>query len=301
MRFAFALLALVATQVHAQSKFDGKRAMEYVRKQLAFGPRIPGTSGHREAGDWIVQQMRQRADTVIEQTWTHTTEKHHALPMRNVLARFKPAATERVLYVAHWDSRPFADRAEDPMDRHKPVPGANDGASGVAVLLALADVLKETPPHIGVDLLFVDGEDYGSFDTNTDVLIGSNYFAKHLPDSSYRPLFGVVWDMVGDRELRLAREGHSVKRAPDVVRRVWEMAASLGHGDIFVSGEIEGITDDHIPLLDRGLQVIDVIDLDYPSMDTDLNFHHTPFDTIDKLSVASLQAVGDVALALIAK
>jgi hypothetical protein len=276
----------------AKTAFNGARAMEYVRTQLDFGPRIPGTEGHRRTGDWIVAQMRERADTVIEQRFPHVTANGDTLPMRNILARFKPAQTQRVLYVAHWDTRPISDRASSPADRATPVPGANDGASGVALLIAVADVLRSTPPEWGVDLLFVDGEDYGDFTAGRDVLIGAKYFGQHLPAPDYRPLFGVVWDMIGDANLGIYQEGHSVRRAPEIVSRVWQTAADLGYSGYFVPRVGESITDDHLPLLDAGLRVIDVIDIEFTA-------HHTPFDTIDKVSERSLQIVGDVAVKLL--
>jgi hypothetical protein len=275
-----------------KTSFSGARAMTYVQTQLDFGPRVPGTEPHQRAGDWIADQMRQRADTVIEQRFSHVTASGDTLAMRNILARIKPGEAQRVLYVAHWDTRPISDRASNPADRATPVPGANDGASGVALLMAVADVLKQTPPTWGVDLLFVDGEDYGDFTAGRDVLIGSKYFAQNLPAPDYRPLFGVVWDMIGDANLGIYQEGHSVRRAPEIVSRVWQTAADLGYSGYFVPRVGESITDDHLPLLDVGIRIIDVIDIEFAA-------HHTPFDTIDKVSERSLQIVGDVAVRLL--
>jgi hypothetical protein len=289
-----------------RTAFSGEQAMGYVKAQLDFGPRVPGTPAHRRAGDWIVAQMRQRADTVIEQTWTHVTQASDSLPMRNILARFRPGVEQRVLYVAHWDTRPVADADRNLGARTQPIPGANDGASGVALLIALADVLAKTPPSVGVDLLFVDGEDYGSFSDPElpDVLIGSRYFADHLPSPDYHPLFGVVWDMIGDRDLNIYQEGNSVNAAAEVVQRVWQAAAELGYEDAFIPEVIEAITDDHVPLIKKGLRVIDVIDIDYgPPIENGgrpaATYHHTMQDTIDKVSARSLQIVGDVATALV--
>jgi hypothetical protein len=267
--------------------------MRYAKAQLDFGPRIPGTTGAQRAGDWIVDQMKQRADTVMIQTWTHVTQDGKQLPMRNILARFNPKATDRILYVTHWDTRPVSDGSENLGERQLPVPGANDGASGVGLFVALADALKQVPPASGVDLLFVDGEDYGQFDDKlADVLIGSAYFAKNPPDSAYRPIFGVLWDMIGDKDLQIKKEGYSVQQAPEVVERVWSKAAELGYKDIFVDENQGAITDDHVPLLQAGFRVIDVIDLDYP-------YHHRPSDTLDKISARSLSIVGDVAESLL--
>ena len=297
---ASGLLLLLATMTACRGEdaiksgnFDGEGAMAYVSAQLAFGPRIPGTSGHQRAGDWIVEQMKSRADTVITQTWTHTTLDGKQLPMRNIIARFNPAATDRILYVTHWDTRPVSDNAENLGERQLPVPGANDGGSGVALFIALGDALKKNPPAQGVDLLFVDGEDYGLFDEKgADVLIGSKYFAAHPPEPNYKPIFGVLWDMIGDKDLLIRKEAISVQQAPEVVDRVWAKAAELGYDRIFVNEDAGPITDDHVPLLQAGIRVIDVIDIDYP-------YHHRPSDTIDKISARSLSIVGEVAEALL--
>lgn len=287
-----------------KSAFDGEAALGYVKTQLDFGPRIPNSAGHRATGDWIVAEMRKRADTVSVQEWTHVTVTGDSLRMRNILARYRPQETQRVLYLAHWDTRPVSDEATDPAQRQLPVPGANDGASGVALLVALGDALKQTPPAMGVDLLFVDGEDYGSFNPKQqDVLIGSTYFADHLPSPDYRPMFGVLFDMIGDRELQIYQEINSVQSAPEVVARVWQRAAALGYGEYFQNQARYSVTDDHIPLLAKGLRVINVIDLDYPrpqvAGQARVNHHHTPEDRLDKVSAASLQIVGDVALSLL--
>ena len=281
--------------------FDGETARGYVKTQLDFGARVPGTEAARKTGDWIVAQMRARADTVIEQRWNHVTAKGDTLPLRNIFARFRPQASTRILYVTHWDSRPVSDQAEDPAKRSLPVPGANDGASGVGLFIALGDVLKKTPPTVGVDLLFVDGEDYGTFGPpDVDVLLGSTYFAAHMP-VGYQPIFGVLFDMIGDADLSIPQESNSVNRAPEVVSRVWDTAAKLGYQRFFPPSVGYAVTDDHIPLLDKGLRVIDVIDLDYlgPPGSGKPNYHHTPEDTLDKVSAQSLKVVGDVAYALI--
>lgn len=288
-----------------KTAFDAAAAMEYTKAQLAFGPRVPGTPGHAKAGDWIVTMMRQRADTVIEQRFTHRTADGRELPLRNVLARYKPAAAQRILYMVHWDTRPTADM--DPVlgNRATPIPGANDGAAGVGLLVALGDALRKTPPNVGVDLLFVDGEDYGrSFDPPyTDVLLGSQYFAEHLPSPDYRPIYGVLWDMIADEHLDIYQEQLSVNSAPEVVSRVWQKAADLGYAKYFIARSGGPVTDDHVPLINKGLRVIDVIDIDYgppgPSGGAEPNYHHTLQDTIDKISVRSLQIVGDVALSLL--
>ena len=275
--------------------FSGTAAYNYAKAQVDFGPRVPGTPAARKAGDWIIQQMRARADTVIVQSFTHTTADGKRLQLRNILARFRPELTERILYVTHWDSRPISEFGATEAEKKMPVPGANDGASGVGLFVALGDALKKTKPNVGVDLLFTDGEDYGQFGPpEVDVLMGSKYFAEHPPSPGYKPLYGVLFDMIGDKDLRIPYEMNSFQQAPEVVSRVWQTAADMGYGDIFVQESGGLVTDDHIPLLKAGMRVIDVIDLDYPP-------HHTPQDTMDKISATSLAKVGDVATALVTR
>ena len=300
-----ALILLAACADRPKTAFDGEQAYRYVARQLEFGPRVPGTAPHRAMADWLVDQMRERADSVIVQDWVHVTAAGDSLPMRNVVARFRPEVPGRVLYLAHWDTRPISENARDSAQRLLPVPGANDGGSGTAILLALADLFQESPPAFGVDLLFVDGEDYGDFDADSgrgvDVFIGSRYFAANLPEPDYRPLFGVLWDMVGDSDLRIYQEAISVQRAPEVVARVWDLAADMGYEEYFIPQVRYTVKDDHVPLLDRGLRVIDVIDIEYACEGASCqpNYHHTPEDTMDKISARSLQVVGDVATRLV--
>jgi hypothetical protein len=288
-----------------KTAFNADSAWSYTQQQVNFGPRVPGTPGAVKAGDWIVAMMKQRADTVIEQRWVHKTAKGDSLPLRNVLARFNPKATQRILYVTHWDTRPTAD--SDPVlgNRNTPILGANDGAAGVGLFIALGDALKKVPPTVGVDLLFVDGEDYGkSFDPPyVDVLLGSQYFAEHLPSPDYRPMFGVLWDMIADKDLNILQEAKSVTAAPEVVSRVWQKAAELGYSKYFIAQVGSDVIDDHVPFIERGMRMIDVIDYDYgPPTATggaDPSYHHTLGDTMEHISKQSLQIVGDVALALI--
>ena len=290
------LLSICACQTSSGSgsrgKFDGQRAFTYLQQQVTFGPRIPGTPAHEQEGDWLQRELRARADTVVVQAFDHRlAHGGTTLHLRNFLARFKPEAAERVLLLAHWDTRPHADQAPDSAARRLPVPGANDGASGVAVLLGVADALKARAPAVGVDLLFVDGEDFGDFADSNDVLIGSRWFAAHQP-AGYPPLFAVLLDMVGDKDLQIYVEGNSQSAAPEVVDRVWRTADRLGYGQYFLPTGRNTLIDDHVSLQNGGIHAIDVVDFDYP-------YWHTPDDTIDKVSAASLQIVGDVAVALV--
>ena len=272
-------------------EFVGTSSFSYIQSQVAFGPRVPGTPAHEKMGDWLDSLLRQRADTVVVQSWTHLTAAKTKLPLRNFIARFNPAADKRLLLLAHWDSRPVSDSPTS-RDLSHAVLGANDGGSGVALLLGVADVLKRTPPAIGVDLLFVDGEDYGDFTKSpNDVLIGSRYYGAHQLAGS-RPLYAVLFDLVADKDLQIYQEGNSLVGAPEVVELVWDTAKELGYGGYFIASPRHTLIDDHLELQKAGIRAIDVVDFDYPAW-------HTQYDTIDKVSAASLQVVGDVAVELI--
>lgn len=291
------LLAGGCTEQRTPRQFDAAQALRDAEIQVAFGPRVPGTAGHRAMAAWLDSLLHHHADTVQVQRWEHTTRDGQVLPMVNFLAQLNPSAERRLLFVAHWDTRPHSDMAR-PELRDQPVPGANDGASGVAVLIGVLRALDSLPTTIGVDLLFVDGEDFGNFGDRpmADVLIGSQYYAKH--QLAPTPLYAVVFDMVGDRDLRISREGNSMVGAPEVVDLVWEVASDLGHAKIFVPYAGVDLTDDHVPLQQAGIRAIDVIDFDYgPGR----SWWHTPDDTIDKISAASLGVVGEVALGLVAR
>ena len=297
MRPLFATLLLLASCDEAPPpprEFDGAAALRYVETQLGFGPRVPGSAGHARMAAWLDSLLRTRTDSVIVQRWIHVTRSGDSLPMVNLLARFNPSATTRLLFLAHWDTRPRAD-ASGSSDTTVAVPGANDGGSGVAVLLAMADALKANPPAIGVDLLFVDGEDYGDFSVDKDVLMGSRYYAKN-PLPGPRPRYAVLFDMVGDAMLQIRQEGYSLTGAPDIVQLVWKTAERLGYQSTFLNESMSGMTDDHIPLQGIGIPAIDLIDFEYGPNNA---YHHTPDDTFDKVSARSLKIVGDVAMALI--
>ncbi|MGH7592360.1 MAG: M28 family peptidase [Gemmatimonadales bacterium] len=272
-------------------EFSGAQAMMYLTKQVAFGPRVPGMPGHAAMAAWLDSMARARADNVTVQKWWHRTASGDSVAMTNVLAQFNPRATQRVLYLAHWDTRPRAD--QDATNKNTPIPGADDGGSGVAILLGVADALKKLPPEVGVDLLFVDGEDYGSFGPpRVDVLIGAEYYATH-PLVTGQPLFAVLFDMVGHRNLQIPIEENSQVAAPNVVEKVWGTAERMGYGHIFVRTPTGGIVDDHIPLIDAGMRAVDLIDIsNYP-------YWHTTQDTPDKESAQSLEAVGNVAVGVI--
>jgi len=259
--------------------FSADSAHAFLRMQVEFGPRVPGTDAHRAQLEWMQEHLRQHADTVIRQDFRHDVGQA-TLDFANLFARFRPNAAERVLLVAHWDTR-------------QPIPGANDGASGTAVLLHLAEILSREPPPIGVDLLLVDGEDYGPYESN--MYLGAKHFAANMP-AGYAPLYGILLDMIGDQDPQFTIEGYSRSYAPEVVERVWRMAEQLGHGGVFVRRSGISISDDHVPLNKAGIRTIDVIDFDYGPGN---RYWHTLDDDVERTSPRGLGAVGEVVTALI--
>lgn len=271
--------------------FSADSAYAYLRKQAAFGPRVTGMPGHAAQLAWMKEFLTARADTVIVQEFTHThTQSGKKLPMTNLFARFNPGAGTRILLLAHWDTRPTADQEFDSALAKEPIIGANDGASGVAVLLELANVLKNHSAPIGVDLLFVDGEDYGP--DGSDMYIGATHFASNL--MGYKPMYGILLDMIGDQNPVFKMEGNSQEMAPEVVDRVWRTAERIGLGEFFPKTSQGSVTDDHLPLNRAGIRTIDIIDFDYPHW-------HTTKDIVENTSPRGLDAVGRVLTELIYK
>jgi len=269
-------------------RFDGPAALELVRTQVGFGPRIPGTEGHARQLEWMTEMLRGWADTVEVLSFSFATTGGDTLSLTNLLARFRTSADHRILLLTHWDTRPWADQSVDPAERVLPVPGANDGGSGTAVLLQLARMMFETPPPAGVDLLFVDGEDYGP--GVADMFAGSRRFAATLPNPPpWR--YGVLLDMVGDRDPLFPMEAYSVEGATQLVQRIWRVAQELGYGRYFPSRVGPRVMDDHVPLLEAGLPTVDIIDFEYGPGN---RLWHTPRDTPDNVSSESLKMVGEV-------
>ena len=264
-------------------------AYEHIKTQVAFGPRVPGTEGHARQLAWMLEYLRARADTVIEQPFTFRTTRGRELKLTNVFARFNASAPDRILLVAHWDTRPSADQEDEGPKRSQPVEGANDGASGTALLLEIANVLARNKPPIGVDMLFVDGEDFGP--TGEDMYIGAKHFAAN-EGTTYRPLYGIVVDMIADQNPVFQVEENSQSSAPEVVERVWRTAEELGLGNYFRRSSQGAIEDDHVALNKAGIRTIDIIDFDYP-------FWHTTQDVLAHTSPVGLGVVGKVLIELI--
>jgi len=279
--------------------FDGSRAFELLEKQVALGPRFPGSPGHAALVSLLTDYLEPRAHELkIQTTSLSHPYEDGPLPITNILARFNPPARKHVLLLAHYDTRAIADQDPDPGNRSKPILGANDGASGVAVLLMLADILARDVPPIGVDLLFVDAEDVGRSHDLENFSLGTKAFLPEMNDllGGVRPQYAVLVDMVGDAELTLPIEYHSWRDARKLVSRIWNLARDLGYSQFrFEMGA--QIYDDHVPLLEAGIPAVDIIDFDYPN--TEKNYWHTLEDTPDKCSAESLEAVGTVLTTLI--
>lgn len=264
--------------------FDGQRAFRLLEAQVAFGPRNPGSAGHAQCRAWLLDELNAICERTAAQDFV-VVVRSQRLALSNLIGLIRPSAERQVLLCAHWDTRPWADRDPNPANRQTPILGANDGASGVAAVLELARVLAATPADFGVVIVLFDGEDYGP--GIEDMFLGSRYYADHLWPG--RPTYGILLDMVGDRDLAIYQEIISTQRAPEVVARVWSAAARLGYQAAFPAVPKYVVYDDHVPLLDRGVPVIDVIDFEYPPW-------HTLADTVEQCAPASLQVVGETIL-----
>ncbi|MDZ7723764.1 MAG: M28 family peptidase [candidate division KSB1 bacterium] len=271
--------------------FSGTQAFEYLEKQCEFGPRVPGSKGHAECLNYFLEFMKQRADTVFTQDFMFSFGKpQRTVRAVNVISRFQPQTSDRVLLCAHWDTRPWADSDPDPSNHDKPVLGANDGASGVAVLMHLAELLSDFPVAIGVDIVFFDAEDAGQHEDTESWARGSAAFAKTYANR-FAPRYGILLDMIGDADLTVYQEQYSVKYAGFLVDRIWNKAAELGMS-AFIPQPEYAVYDDHIPLLQAGIPCVDIIDFYYPQW-------HTVNDTPEYCSPYSLEQVGKVVTAIL--
>ncbi len=268
------------------NSFDPDSAWAGLAAQVGFGPRVPGSAAHRRCGDWIEARLRAAGATVSVDTFTYRDPDGKAWPLRNIVGHFGPDGDGRLLLVAHWDSRPWADQDPDPAGHDKPIPGADDGASGVAVLLETGRVLGSAELPRGVDLFFTDGEDLGRNGASGFCQGTRRFAARGL--GRYRR--GVVLDMVGDADLSLPVEVYSLQYAPEVVDWVWKRGTELAP-EVFRREAGNAIFDDHIPLIQAGLPTVDLIDFEYP-------YWHTLRDDLNGVSRASLGAVGRVVLSL---
>ena len=269
--------------------FDGTRAFTLLVRQTDLGPRDAGSPGWARFQGMMKLYFDSLGIDADTQMFAYPDYlSGDTVPFVNWIVRINPSSGDRVLIGAHYDSRPRADYDPDSTRREEAITGANDGASGAAVLMHLAELMNAAPPPIGVDLVFFAGEDYGPAGRNNQYLLGSTHFASR-PKPAYR--FGIVIDMIGDRDLKIYRESLSERYAKKVNDKVWAAAARLGVGQ-FVDSVKHEIIDDHLPLISAGIPAIDIIDFDYP-------YWHTHADTPDKCDAASLLAVGRVLVDII--
>lgn len=278
------LVASCQSESEIPPEFSGAAAMRHIERQCAFGPRVPGSVARDSAATYIAKTLKRYGASVSLQTFDMPDPYGDGrLNMINVIGSFYPDREDRVMLCAHYDSRPRADQEEDSTLAVLPVPGANDGASGVAVLLEFGRLLSAArPAKIGVDLVFFDGEDYGKEGDLEYYLLGSKYFAVNI--EGYRPLCAVLLDMVGGKGTQIAKESNSLENARELTEHLFAIAARL-ELDFFVDRPGPPIIDDHIPLLRAGIDAVDLIGYDYAHW-------HTVRDTPDKCDPALLAQVG---------
>ena len=270
-------------------RFDEDHAFSYLVAQCDFGPRNPGSDGYYACLDYLITELDQSANEIILQDFSYQERRYNKqYNLENIIARFNPDSEFQTVISAHWDTRPWADQEDLRQDRDQPIIGANDGASGVAILLELAKIMGENPPPIGVNLVFFDGEDLGVPGENETYCQGSRFFAKNLPIP--RPDEAINLDMVGDKQLVLPIERYSLEYHPKLVRHLWDRAKDMGL-DAFIGRVDYAIYDDHIPLNEiAGIPSIDIIDFKYPN--SYANFWHTLNDIPENCSEESLGQVG---------
>lgn len=272
--------------------FNADSAYMYLAKQVAFGPRVPNTVAHKQAGDWLVDELNRHGAKVVEQKMQLKAFDGTILDARNIFARINPEEKERILLLAHWDCRPWADKDPDPAKRNVPVDGANDGASGVAVLLEIARQLSLNPISKGIDILFVDAEDWGTDGDDSSWALGTQYFVQNPPLKGYSPNYAILLDMVGGQDAVFCREYFSERSAPQISEGIWQKAHQLGHGQMFLNRMGTAVMDDHVELIKGGIPSIDIIEY-HPDGETGFNSRwHTTSDNLEGISKTTLKAVG---------
>lgn len=282
--------------------FNADSAYQYVQQQVDLGPRHPGSEGHRLAKAYLIGKLAEAAGerSVFAQHFTHQGYEGDTLKLSNIIAAFNPTASDRIMLCAHWDTRPRAD--EDSVDQDKPILGADDGGSGVAVLLELARLFKNNPPPIGVDIILFDGEDYGKQGQMDRYFLGSRYWANNPPVKGYSPRFGILLDMVGGENAQFPKEKNSLRFAPALVNEIWQIADGKGYSNTFVNREGVGISDDHV-VINRILR-IPTIDIIRHRANEDgtaqfAPYWHTHDDNMDVIRRETLESVGEVLAELV--
>ncbi len=291
-------------------EFNADSAFHFVEKQVAFGPRVPNTMQHQLCGDYLVGKLKQFGWEVVEQPFEIQAYDGTILRGRNIIGSFHPAATKRVLLAAHWDSRHIADHDPDETQQNKPILGANDGASGVAVLLEMARTIStdSLKPSLGIDIIFFDAEDYGmpagatnQTERQITYCLGSQYWTENLHKPNYHAFYGVLLDMIGAPNATFRKEGYSMQYAPKVVDKIWATAGSLGYSQYFLNEQADPITDDHyIVNTQSTITMIDIIHLDNRANGSPFFEHwHTQQDDLNTIDKNTLKAVGQTLLHVI--
>ena len=280
-------------------KFESTLAYENVEKQLAFGTRVPGSATHKATREWIAETMQSYGWAVEEEHFTAKVYTGTELPGTNIIAKYNPAASTRILLGAHYDTRHIAEKDQDAARKNSPIMGADDGASGTAVMMALAKTIGESELEIGVDMVFFDLEDYGDPSEDGDPAswaMGSAHWAKNV-DRAYKPKHAILLDMVGAKDATFPKERYSTNMNPDLVNKVWKLAQDMGYGNYFVNEDRGGVMDDHISVANHaGIPMIDII---YKKQDGFGAHHHTHGDDIEVIDRRTMKAVGQVMLAVI--
>ena len=283
-------------------KFDKDSAYVFVEKQVSFGPRVTNTAEHTACKNWLVSQFKKYGAEVIEQDFKATAYTGTLLNGTNIIAQFNPENKSRVLLAAHWDTRPIADYDPDEANHDKPIPGADDGGSGVGVLLEIARQINLNPIGLGVDIVLFDAEDYGESkgeDYKTWCL-GSQHWGKNLHKSGYRANFGILLDMVGASNARFTLDETSMTFAPTFMRKVWKLAQGMGYGSYFVSEQTQILIDDHLFINQlTGIPTIDIINRPLKSETGFGDYWHTLNDNMDVIDKRTLRAVGQTVLAVV--
>ncbi|HFC00310.1 MAG TPA: M28 family peptidase [Phaeodactylibacter sp.] len=284
-------------------KFDGEAAKAFVAKQVSFGTRVTGSEGHQACKKWLVTTFKSFGAEVIEQNFEATTFNGVQLHATNIIIRFNPKVKERILLGAHWDTRPFADQDPDPLKQSDPILGADDAGSGVGVLLEIAQLLKNNPIPMGVDMVLFDAEDYGDSEGNNinSWGLGSQYWAKnpHLKKQDVK--YGILLDMVGAKDAKFSKEGYSAENAPTPTRNIWKLAKAIKKDKYFVDEAGGFVTDDHFFVMKYfGMPMVDIINR--PSENFGFGKHwHTHADNMDIIDAETLAAVGQVVTAIVFK
>ena len=286
--------------------FDAQMAYDFIQKQVDFGPRVPGSQAHRDCGNWLVEQLKAYGAEVLTQEAQVMAFDGTYLPMKNIIAQYQPDNKRRILLYAHWDTRPFADK--DSVRTKEPIDGANDGGSGVGVLLEVARQIQQKQPDYGIDIIFFDTEDYGRPEwlpadgDPSDWCLGSQYWARNRHKPNYRAKFGVLLDMVGAKDAVFNREGTSVALAPGVVDKVWKTAQGLGYDTLFVD-EVTGqtIDDNYFVNMGAGIPSANIVHY-HVSGPRPMGygfFHHTHADNMSIIDTTVLKAVGQTVMEVI--